>query len=218
MAYVRGQRDNDPDFLVVAADNEKDAQLTMVTSGAAYNIARLTASLTGSYLITDLTSKWKEIELDRLGRSAETETWSPFAKAFQEAGFKYLNDVSIDNAFRLRQEDRLGTLRAFLRRVWQQACDPDSFDSVNARLLADELVAEVEKAKAEWDKIDEELVKMALGSTGAGLLAAGPLIGSGNGLFLAAAAILAGGASIAMTTRRRGRFQDQFPAAFFLRL
>jgi hypothetical protein len=218
LAYVREQRDNDPDFLEVAADNEKDAQLTMVTTGPMYSVARLTASLTRSYLVTDLTSKWKEIELDRAGRSAETGVWSPFAKAFQETEFKYLNDVSIDDAFRLRQEDRLGTLRTFLRGVWQQACDPNSFDKVNGGLLADELAAEVAKAKAEWDKIDQDLLTTGVGGTGAGLLAAGPLIGSGHGLFLAAAALLGGGASLAVAARRRRRFPDQFPAAFFLRL
>jgi hypothetical protein len=111
----------------------------------------------------------------------------------------------------------LGTLRNFLRRVWQQACDPNSFDKVNGRLLADELAAEVAKAKAEWDKIDGDLLTFA-GGTGAGLLAAGPLIGSGHGLFLAAAALLGGVSSLAATARRRGRFPEQFPAAFFLRL
>lgn len=217
LAYVRMQRDNDPDFLEVAANNEKDAQLTMLTTGPMYNVARLTASLTRSYLVTDLTSKWKEIEVDRAGRSGDTDVWSPFAKAFQEAEFKYLNDVSIDDAFRLRQEDRLGTLRTFLRRVWKQACDPNSFDKVNGVLLADELAAEVAKARAEWDKIDQELLRTA-GATGAGLLAAGPMIGSGQGLFLAGAAVLAGGATLVATARQRRRFPDQFPAAFFLRL
>lgn len=218
LAYVHSQRINDPDFLEVAAAGEEYAQLTMVSSGAAYNIARLTASMTGSYLVTDLTSKWKEIELDRAGRSVETDVWSPFAKAIQEAEFRYLNGVSIDDAFRLRQEERLGNLRAFLRRVWKQACDPKSFDTINGRLLADELAAEVAKAKAEWDQIDQDLLRTAVAGTGAGLLAAGPMISSGHGMFLAAAALVGGGAALATSARRRGRFPDQFPAAFFLRL
>ena len=218
LAHVRKQRDNDPDFLEVAATNEKDAQLSMVTTGPMYNVARLTASLTGSYLVTDLTSKWKEIEIDRGGRSTETDIWSPFAKAFQETELKYLNDVSIGDAFRLRQEDRLGSMRSFLRRVWQQACNPGSFDKVNGSLLADELEAQVAIAKTEWDKIDEDLLKTAVGGTGAGLLAAGPLIESGHGLFLAAASLVGGAATLAASALRRHRFPDQFPAAFFLRL
>lgn len=218
LAHVRRQRDNDPDFLEVAPKNYKEAQLSMLTTGPMYNIARLTASLTGSYLVTDLTSKWKEIELDRTGRSAEMDVWSPFAKAFQEAEFKYLNDVSIEDALRLRQEDRLGTMRAFLRGVWKLACDPNSFEKVNAGLLADELRAEAAKAKAEWNKIDQALLNTAIGGTGAGLLAAGPLIGSGQGLFLAGAALLGGGATLVATAWQRRNFREQFPAAFFLRL
>ena len=126
--------------------------------------------------------------------------------------------MSIDDALRLRQEERLGNLRAFLRRVWKQACDPNSFDKINGRLLADELAAEVAKAKAEWDQIDQDLLKTAAAGTGAGLVAAGPMIGSGHGMFLAAAALVGGGAALAASARRRGRFPDQFPAAFFLRL
>lgn len=218
LAYVHRQRDNDPDFLEVAANNERDAQLTMVTTGPMYNVARLTASLTKSYLVTDLTSKWKEIELDRVGRSSETGVWSPFARAFQEAELRYMNDVSLGDAFRLRQEGRLETLRTFLRGIWKQACDPNSFDEVNGTLLVDELMDQVAKAKAEWNKIDQDLLKTSVGGTGAGLLAAGPLIASGHGIFLAAAALVGGGATLAAAAWQRKSFPDQFPAAFFLRL
>lgn len=45
--------------------------------------------------------------------------------------------------------------------VWKQACDPTSFEKVNGRLLADELAGEVAKAKAEWDKIDQDLLMVS---------------------------------------------------------
>jgi hypothetical protein len=217
LEYVRKQRAEDPDFLEVARVGEENAQLQMVSTGGAYNMAKLTASLTGSYLVTDLSVKWKEIELDRAGRSTETDVWSPFAKSYQEAEFRYLNDVSIEDAFRLREEQRLSGLRAFLRGVWKQACDPTSFDRINARLLADELAAEVARAKAEWDKIDQDLLKTAVAGTGAGLFAAGPMIASGHGVFLAAATIVGGIGSLAAAVRSRKRFADEFPAAFFLK-
>lgn len=217
LEYVRKQRAEDPDFLEVARVGEENAQLQMVSAGGAYNMAKLTASLTGSYLVTDLSVKWKEIELDRAGRSTETDVWSPFAKSYQEAEFRYLNDVSIEDAFRLREEQRLSGLRTFLRGVWKQACDPTSFDRINARLLADELAAEVAKAKAEWDKIDQDLLKTAVAGSGAGLLAAGPMIASGHGVFLAAATIAGGIGSLAAAARSRKRFADEFPAAFFLK-
>jgi hypothetical protein len=218
LAYVRRQRDNDPDFLEPAKVGEENAQLTMITSGPMYNVARLTASLTGSYLMTDLSARWKEIELDRAGRSSESDVWSPFAKAFQGAEFRYLNNVRIEDAFRLRQDERLNNFRSFLRQVWKQACDPRSFDKVNGHLLADELQSEVAKAKAEWDQIDQDLLNAAAVGAGTGLVTSAPLIGSGQGIFLAAAAVVGGAAALAASTWRRARFPDKFPAAFFLRL
>lgn len=215
---VRKQRAEDRDFLDVVGVGEENAQLQMMSTGAAYNMAKLTASLTGSYLVTDLSVKWKEIELDRAGRSAETNVWSPFAMSFQIAELRYLNDVSMEDAFRLREEQRLSSLRTFLRGVWKQACDPTSFEKVNGELLADELAAEVAKAKTEWDKIDQDLLKTALAGTGAGLFAAGPMIASGHGLFLAAAAIAGGIGSLGAAARGRKHFPDEFPAAFFLKL
>lgn len=218
LQHVRKQRAEDPDFLDVAGMGEENAQLQMMSTGAAYNMAKLTASLTGSYLVTDLSVKWKEIELDRAGRSTNTDVWSPFAKSLQEAELRYLNDVSIEDAFALREQQRLSALRTFLRGVWKQACDPTSFDKVNAGLLADELAAEVANAKAEWDKIDQDLLKTAVAGTGAGLFAAGPMIASGHGLFLAAAAIAGGIGSLAAAARARKSFSDQFPAGFFLKV
>jgi len=218
LEHIRRQRAEDPDFLDVMPSGEENAQVQMFSAGPAYNMASFTASITGSYLATDLTAKWKEIELDRSGRSALIDAWSPFAKAFQEAEFKYLNDVSSDDAFRLREEQRLNALRTFLRDVWKQACDPASFDKVNAGLLADQLKAEIASAKAEWAKIDQDLLKTAGAGTGAGLIAAGPMIAAGQGLFLAAAAIVGGAAALAAAAQGRSRFPDQFPAAFFLKL
>lgn len=218
LEHVRKQRAVDPDFLGVAGAGEENAQLQIMSTGAAYNMAKLTASLTGSYLVTDLSVKWKEIELDRAGRSAETDVWSPFAMSFQEAELRYLNDVSIEDAFRLREEQRLSALRTFLRGVWKQACDPTSFEKVNGKLLADELATEVAKAKTEWDKIDQDLLRTAVAGTGAGLLAAGPMIAAGQGLFLAAAAIAGGIGSLGAAARGRKHFSDAHPAAFFLKL
>lgn len=213
LSFVNQLRANDPDFLEPINMSGSSGQLQMITSGAGYNIARLTASWTGSYLITDLTSKWKEIELDREGRTAETQAWSPFAKAIQETQFNYLQAVSLEAALRLRQEERLGSLRAFLRKVWKQACEPDSFGKVNGGLLADELESEVQKAKEEWRQIDRTLLSAA-GAIGGGLAA----IGIAQGEFLAAATLVAGVPLLATSTWQRRGFPDKHPAAFFLRL
>ena len=125
--------------------------------------------------------------------------------------------MNIQNALTLRKEERLQNFRAFLRRVWKQACDPQSFDKVNGKLLAEELQSEVNKADDEWKQIDRELLKYT-GAAGAGLITSMPMIGSGQGAFLAAASVVAGSAAVGASAWQRHGFEDKFPAAFFLRL
>lgn len=217
LAYVQQKREEDPDFLEPMGMGKNESQLTILTTGAMYNIARLTAALTESYLVTDIYSKWKEIELDREGSSGETQAWSPFAKAFHDVEFKYLNNVSIQDALTLRKEERLQNFRTFLRGVWKQACDPHSFEQVNGKLLAEELQSEVQKAGEEWKQIDRDLMKNT-GAASAGLILSAPMIGSGQGVFLAAASVVAGVTAIGASAWQRHGFEDKFPAAFFLRL
>ena len=40
-------------------------QLLLLTTGSNYSAARFTAQVTGSYLLTDIPTRWREIELDR---------------------------------------------------------------------------------------------------------------------------------------------------------
>lgn len=216
LAYVHRRRVADPDFLEPLGP-ENESQLHMVTSGAGYNIACMVSELTGSYLVTDLHVKWKEIELDRRNRAAEIDAWSPFAKAMQEAKLKYLDDVSLEDALAIRKDGRLEDLRAFLRRVWTQACDTSSYSGVNGSLFAEELQSEIRKAEDEWAQIDRELLKNG-GGIGAGLAAAATLVGTGQGEFLAAATLIAGIPLLASSSWQRRGFPRKFPAAFFLRL
>ena len=217
VAYVEKMRARDPDFLEPAKWGEE--RLTMQSSGTNYEIAKMTADLTGSYLVTDLHVRWKEIELDRDTHNAQNKQWAPFAKAVQEAPFRYLDQVSLAHALALRQEGRLESFRGFFHRVWRDAVRGDEYDEANAVALADELHEKVREAEDEWRKIDRDLVKM-IGSGGvvSALLQAGPLVASGHAAFLAAAVVLAGGTGLALSTMRRGGFADRFPAAFFMDL
>lgn len=216
LAYVHRRRAADPDFLEPMGPNA-GGQLHMFSSGANYNIACLVSELTGSYLVTDLHVRWKELELDRRGRAEEVDAWSPFAKAMHGASLKYLDDVSLEDALSLRKDGRLEDLRAFLRRVWKQACDTTSYADVNGQLFAEELQSEIRKAEDEWAQIDRDLLKSS-GGIGAGLATAANLIGSGQGEFLAAATLIAGIPLLAASAWQRRGFPDKFPAAFFLRL
>jgi hypothetical protein len=60
LQHIQVMREEDPDFLE-PLDVSGEPQLRMFTSGANYEIARLTAELTNSYLVTDLDSRWWEI-------------------------------------------------------------------------------------------------------------------------------------------------------------
>jgi len=216
--YVQAQRDRNPNVLGAMGWGEEEAQYHIMTSGASYDIARMTASLTRSHLVTDLYSKWKEIEIDRQNINTESQLWSPFAKALQNSPLKYLNNLRMEHALLLRQEGRLESMRTFLRTVWDRARTETPFTEANAQLLADQLLDEVGKAESEWAKIDQDLVKWVSREFAAGIMAAGPLIATGNGYFVAAAVVLAGGANLAMAASQRRNFPDRFPAAFFMNI
>lgn len=216
--YIHAERARDPDFLEPMGPDSDSTQMHVMTSGASYDIAQLTANITGSYLVTDLYVRWREIELDRESHNAENRIWSPFAKALQESPLRYLNHLRLEHALKLRKEGRLDSLRRFLHRVWIHARTEVPFDEANARLLAEELREEVAKAEEEWKKIDRDLLKLIGGEIGAGLIAAGPLIASGHGSFLAAAGVAVGVANLAASVNKHKRFPDRFPAAFFMKI
>ncbi len=216
LGYIHQLRAADPDFLEPLGP-DSGGQLQMVGTGASYNIACMISELTGSYLVTDLHVKWKEIEIDRRGRAEEVDAWSPFAKAMQDASLKYLDDVSLEDALTIRKDGRLENLRVFLRKVWSQACDTASYSKVNGQLFADELKDEIEKADDEWKQIDRDLLKNA-GASAAGLVVSAPMIGTGQGLFLASAAAIAGLTAVGASSWQRRGFPTKYPAAFFLRL
>lgn len=216
LEYVQRQRDADPNFLEPAKFGEDNAQIRMMSSGTSYDIAQLTAHLTGSYLITDLPSRWLEIKLDRKSHNAESAIWSPFAKALHESTLKYLNNVQLEHALALRKENHLESLRHFLLRVWKAARADEQFDESNIRLLTEELRDEIAKAEVEWERIDHDLITRA----GPALVAG--MISQGSGFFLAGATALAGVAGaagfLAKSLLDHRNFQKRFPAAFFLEL
>lgn len=218
LKYIHAERDRDPNFLEPIGPESESGQLHMMTTGTSYDIAQLTASITRSYLVTDLYVKWREIEIDRSSHNAESQVWSPFAKALQESPLRYLNQLRLDHALKLRNEGRLESLRSFLLRVWRHARTEEPFDDANARLFAEELREEIAKAEEEWEQIHQDLLKLAGGELGAGLLAAGPLIAAGHGYFIAAAAVAVGATTLAASFKQRKRFPDRFPAAFFMKI
>ncbi len=214
--YVEKLRQRDPNFLEPLDLRSTSGQLYTFSTGANYEIAVLTSNLTEAYLITDIYSRWKEIEIDRAQHNAQNRAWAPFAKAIQEVELKCLHDIRLDHAMRLREEGHLEGLRIFLRKVWKEASLSDPYDEANARLLGDELKDQIRRAEEEWKVLGRKFLKWFGMELGASLLAAGPLIQSGNGMFLAAALATTTVVQIGVSERESAGFQTKFPAAFFL--
>lgn len=59
IAYVRSMRDRNPDFLEPLGSGENRARLYTIFSGGTYQMACLSAQMSGSYLFTDLRVKWQ---------------------------------------------------------------------------------------------------------------------------------------------------------------
>ena len=218
IAYINRLRKRDINFLEPVGLGKGSAQLHMITTGANYEVARVTAGITNSYLVTDIPSKWKEIEFDREEHSPENAAWAPFAKSIQNTKFRYLNNIQLTHALKLRKEGRLERLRYFMHRVWMEASSEKPFDAVNAENLGRELGEEVRKAEVEWREIDRDLVKIVGAGTTTALLAAGPLIAFGHGAFLAAAAAVSGGTTLMVHKMKKRSFPNRFPAAFFMNI
>ncbi len=214
MSYINKMRAEDPDFLEPMKAKDNIPQFLIHSSGASYDIAKMTANITDSYLVTDIKSRWKEIEIDRKNQNIEIREWSPFAKAIQNLELKYLNNIELKHALTLRKENRLESLRVFLQRVWKSACSGEPFNEINAKFLADELNYEIRKAEAEWKKIDRDLLKWF----GSELIVAGKQILTGSGYFLPAMIALMGIIKLGTTQLERKSFQDKFPAAFFMKI
>ena len=215
-AFLTRQREEHPYLPLCPEGGRPKSEIIHWTTGTNYEMAKIIAQVSGSHLITDIPSRWKEIELDRAEANIDHGNWSPFAKAFQETKWKHLGNINLQAAFKLREQNRLEDMRHFLRKVWKESNTGEPFDKGNAENLAAELNERVSEADSEWSKIDQELLKYFGGTTAAGIIAAGPAIATGKGSFVAAAYAVAGITEIAVSQYKRSKFPKKYPVGFFL--
>jgi hypothetical protein len=217
LAYVRQQRERDPDFLEPMGPSNP-VQYHLMSAGGFLQSAQFAAEHTGSYLFTDLLARWEVLKRSKETLTKESKVWTPFAKSLQEARFSFLNDLNLGVALRLRQEGRLSGVRGVLREAWNADLTDDEFDEQNAVHLSENLKEKVREAEAEWLDIKAELAKYAGAELAAGLLAGGPLVASGHAWWLAGGAIVAGAAHSAISLYKSKGFKKRFPASFFIDL
>jgi hypothetical protein len=212
LKYIKQRRDRHPYY--VDRLPGQTSEFHGESSGACYELAKRMCGLTNSHIVTNMGYRWKEIELDRQSAGIDLQGWSPFAKALAESDLKLLNHVPMAAALRLREEQRLESMRLFFRKVWKSCRDPDEFSAVNAVNFSAELRDEVARANEEWRKIDQELLKW-VGTTWGALIVSATEIGF---VPAASAAAVTGVTSLIRAGMKRGTFKERFPAGFFLGL
>lgn len=209
--YIQTRRDEHPYF--VERMPGQRGELHIESSGACYELAKRMCAITNSHIVTDMRVRWRELELDRQAAGIDLRGWSPFAKTLQECDFKLLNNVPMQAALKLRKEQKLESLRLFLRKVWNTCRDPDEFSASNAVNFSAELQDEVARANEEWRKIDGDLLKW-IGVAGAELVTSG-VVGF---VPAAAGAAVTGITGLIQASMKRNTFKDRYPAGFFLGL
>lgn len=211
MKWIQKKREGHPYF--VERMPGQSAEFIQESTGASYELAKRICLKTKAHIVTDMRVRWMEMALDRQEAGIDLQGWSPFAKALQECEMKIINNVPLEYALRLREEQRLESMRLFLRRVWLESKTSEPFSEENAVNLAAELEGEVEEANREWEKIDLELLSW-LGA------AAGELVVAGVAGFVptASAAVLTGAIGLLKAKKQRKTFHREFPAGFFLGL
>jgi hypothetical protein len=157
---------------------DREGQMVPHRAGANLQIALLICSETGAFPYTSMHTIWRHIIEARDELSETAHVWSPLTKAFQALDFRFLNNVDPRFAQSIREDGRLESFRAMLRRIGRGAADVTSSSSLDAfvRDCKDDLVAEYQKAKAEWNDIDLSFLKWGATAAGAAAFATGHLL------------------------------------------
>jgi hypothetical protein len=180
ISYARQKLRDDPiAFEQPIAQSRKDGQITAFRAGTNLETALMICNITGAFPYTNMSSIWRQIIEARDEMSETARMWSPLTKAFQALDFRFLDRVDAQFAQGIREDGRLESFRALLRKIGNGATDITSVSALDGyvRDCRDELVDEYRKAQADWSKIDESFLKwMSGGSTVAAGIVTGHLI------------------------------------------
>lgn len=215
LQHMRRARAQDP-FVLDPQEAGLGSEILQVSSGSSYEMAKWTAAISGSHLITDIESRWAEIRIDREEANVVNDAWTPFAKAFSGVPFKYLDNVPLDAALALRKEERLADLRGCLQKAWRACREDDQLARANVAHITAELKDLMREADADWRDIQASMVKI-VGAEMAGL---GSVIATGTAEWLPpgiAATGMAAANVIGQRLKRRA-YVRRHPASFLLSL
>lgn len=191
-------------------------QLHIVRQGTNLESALHICELTGAFPFTNLRSVWRQIGA-AAPISEATRDWTSLAQAFESLRFRFLNEVDTSFAYRMRSEERLLSLRTFLRKLWNTV-DKQGLNTPRAAIeqFEGELREEYGKAEAEWKDIDRDLAK-GFASSAATPAALAAIFGGLTPLF-AAGLTIAAMANLWVTSGKRLTFRRKTPMAVMLEL
>jgi hypothetical protein len=195
-------------------DVGKQSQILKFSTGTNYEMGKFICQLTNSHIITDLKYRWQEMMYDRDKNNVKIDSWTSFAKAFQESKMRHLNGLAFNDLLKLRNDGYLEDMRGFLRRVWNRASTGDELSNENVENLTSELSHHINVAEGEWNKIDANLVKWFGSQSTLGTVIA---VVTGVANWIPAVAVTAAGAvSLTQARLERKKFINRYPAAFFI--
>lgn len=209
--HIQRLREADPNYLEPREEvMHGGGEFHIKSSGVGYEEAKIISGITGSFLITDLPSRLKEIELDHAECSLNNE-WSTFAKAIERTDLKFLNNVEINHALKLRCQGRLCSVRTFMKKVWKYACSGTPCGEKFVQSLVNEFEKIVFESEVEWQQIERDLLNWVGKDVG-------QVISPGNATFFAAPYFDAGASSLVTSKTPKIGSGDKCPAAIFVRL
>ena len=212
--FMEAERLRDP-FLTGETLDKMPSQMMAARTGANLEMGIYICQTMGAFPYTNMRFRWNEILGARQQFDPTMEVWSPLTNAFQQLKFKFLDSVDPKFAYSMRQDGRLEGFRSFLRKIWKSVDgqpDPSKGEAL-ARDFRDELSQSYSEAKAEWNKIDIDLLKWAGPAVAAGLA---------SGLFSlglpAAGFAIAGVEELVRAQMKRANFRRSVPMSVFIDL
>jgi hypothetical protein len=203
-------------FLTGETIDKMAPQVMTVRTGANLEMGMYLCQAMGAFPYTNLRFRWNEILGARQSFDSTMETWSPLTNAFQQLQFQFLDKVSPEFAYEMRQDGRLEGFRSYLRKIWNAVGgqpDPTKVQSL-ARDFKDELTQSYSQAQADWKKIDSDLVKWVGGSAAPTGIAAGLFSLALPALGFAVSSI----AALIHAEMKRANFRRSVPMSVFIDL
>lgn len=220
--YVEMERKRDP-FLMDGTMDKLPGQYMAMRSGANLEMGLFICQAIGAFPYTNFRYRWNEILSAREQFNPTMETWTPLTKAFQGLDFKFLDRVDPKFALEMRAEDRLGSFRGYLRKVWnavEGSPEPTKADAL-ARDFSDELTQSYQDAKKVWSEIDIELLKWVGGGgivAGAGVAVSAMTTGGLSLALPAGGFILNSVTQLIQASLKRSNFRKSVPMSVFIDL